>query len=285
MKRLDKSEIIFRIIAYTGVTVFAIFALYPFIYTISAAISGRSAVNAGEIVLFAKDIQFEAFKHVFSDKDFWISYSNTLFYTFYGTSWGMFVSVLGAYALSKRRLLFRRQLNFLVVFTMWFSAGMIPTFLNYTRFGVNNRWGIVFAMGVQAFNIILLRNAFEAVPKELEEAAIVDGANEYQIFWRIYIPISKAVLATVTLFYGLTRWNGYFWTRILLRDDSQQPLQVYLRKTFETIFEEDTIQSGVFAIESLVYAMLVCSIIPIIIIYPYLQKYFAKGVNLGGVKG
>lgn len=285
MKRLDKSEIIFKIIAYTGITMFAIFTLYPFIYTISAAISGRSAVNAGEVVLFAKDIQFESFKYVFSDKDFWISYTNTLFYTFYGTSWGMFVSVTGAYALSKRRLLFRRQLNFLMVFTMWFSAGMIPTYLNYMRFGVDNRWGIIFAMGVQAFNIILLRNAFEAVPKELEEAAIVDGANEYQIFYRIYMPISRAVLATVTLFYGLTRWNGYFWTRILLNDDTEQPLQVYLRKTFETIFEEDTVQSGVFAIESLVYTMLVCSIIPIIIIYPYLQKYFARGVNLGGVKG
>lgn len=286
MFRLDKTELIFKIIAYTFVTVFAIFALYPFVYTVSASLSGKEAMTSGLVVLWPVDIQFDAFREVFKDKTFWISYTNTIFFTFYGTLWSMFVSILGAYALSKTRLLFNRQLNFLLVFTMWFSAGMIPTYINYQRFGIDGRWGIVFAMGVQAFNVILLRNYFKSVPKEIEEAAIIDGANEFQILKNIYLPMSKAAIATVTLFYGLSRYNGYFWSRKLIQTSEEQPLQVYLRITLEKL--EELEQSGSlflrYATESLIYAMLVCSIIPIIIVYPYLQKYFATGVNVGGLK-
>ncbi len=285
MKRLDKSEVIFTILAYTIITVFALFCLYPFVFTIAVALSSETHVIAGDITLLPKGLQFDAFEYVITDKRFWIAYSNTLFMTFYGTIVSMFISVTGAYALSKRRLLFRKQLNFLLVFTLWFAAGMIPTYTNYTRFNVDNRWGIIYAMGVQTFNIILLRNAFEAVPKELEEAAQIDGANEFQILTKVYLPMSKAVLATVTLFYGLSRWNGYFWSSILLKDIYEQPLQVYLRGLYKETETEGYVAPGNFAVESMVYTMIIASIIPIIIVYPYLQKYFARGMNVGGVKG
>lgn len=286
MNRLDKTEVIFKILAYTFATMFALVCLYPFIYTISASISGIEAMESGRVILLPKDIQYNTLIDIFNEKKFWISYCNTLFYTLYGTSWGMFVSILGGYALSKKRLIFNRQLNFLLVFTMWFSAGMLPTYMNYRTNDITNRWGIVFAFGVQAFNVILLRNYFAGIPSEIEEAAIIDGATEFQILGRIYLPMSKAPLATVGLFYGLSRWNGYYWTKMLLDNWQEHPLQVYLRWKMEdiTLILETGTWPYPYTGNSLMYALIVCSIIPIIIIYPYLQKYFARGVNLGGVK-
>ncbi|MGN0669238.1 MAG: carbohydrate ABC transporter permease, partial [Oscillospiraceae bacterium] len=204
-RRLEISELIFKIISYTLLTVFAIICLYPFIYTISASISGRQAVEYNQLVLLPKDIQFDAFSAMFNNNMFWNSYTNTLFLTFYGTIWELGLSVLGAYALSKKRLLFRKGFNFFLVFTMWFSAGMVPQYLNYINtkkvfnaIGImDDKWLVVIAMGMAAMNIILLRNSFESVPSEIEEAAIVDGATEMQVLWRVYLPMSKSIIATV----------------------------------------------------------------------------------------
>ena len=154
---------------------------------------------------------------------------------------------------------------------------------------VDNRWGLIVAFGVQAVNVILLRNYFESVPSEIEEAARIDGASEFQMFATIYLPMSKAALATVTLFYATSRWNGYFWANILLKNAQEKPLQVFLRE--ELLYYHTLIDNMIgsdtlgFSPDSYAYAILICSIIPILIIYPFIQKYFAKGVNMGGVKG
>lgn len=169
---------------------------------------------------------------------------------------------------------------------MWFSAGMVPLYLNYVNMGVNNRWGIIVAFGVQAFNIILLRNFFEAIPKEIEEAARIDGANEFQLLSYVFMPMSKAAIATVTLFYATSRWNGYFWSRMLLANPMELPLQVYMRiliENYQSMFENMPIDLP-YAADSYIFAVMVCSIIPVLIIYPYIQRYFARGVNLGAVK-
>lgn len=288
-ERMSLSEIIFKVLAYVLVGVFALMALYPLIYAFSVSISGKGSYESGQIVLFPNfnDVTFKAYQLVAFDKGFWIAYTNTLFYTVFGTAWSMFISLTGAYALSKNKLMGKRKWNFLLVFTMWFSAGMIPMFLNYKSMGVDNKWGMVIAFGIQAYNIILLRNQFSSVPTEIEEAAFVDGASEIQVFSRIYLPMSGATIATVTLFYAISRWNGYYWSKMLLRSPAEQPLQVYLRQTienFEKIYQESPIILD-YAADSLVYAFIICSIIPVLIIYPYIQKYFARGVNLGGVKG
>ncbi len=183
MKNRDKTEIGFKIVAYTVIGLFSLLAIYPVIYAFSSSISGKNAYEAGDVILLPKQIQFVVYELIYSDKGFWISYINTIFYAFFGTLWSMLISVTGAYALSKSRLLFRRQFNFLVVFTMWFSAGMIPLYLNYVNMNVDNRWGMIFAFGVQAYNIILLRSAFESVPTEIEEAARVDGAGVVEQHW------------------------------------------------------------------------------------------------------
>ncbi len=292
MRRYDRTEIVFKALAYTFLTMFALMCLYPFIYAISAALSGRAAYYQGDVVLFPVNVQFDAFRDIIFAKRFWISYANTLFVTFYGTMWALGTSILGAYALSKKRLVFRRGFNFYLVFTLWFSAGLVPQFLNYKAtqniFGTigitDDKWLVVIAMGMAAFNVVLLRNAFENVPSEIEEAGIVDGANDFQLLSKVYIPMSRATIATVGLFFGISRWNGYFWARAMIRNRNEWPLQVYIRSQLEEIMRLEYEATTPYAPDSLIYAMIVCAIIPIIIIYPYIQKYFAKGVNVGGVK-
>lgn len=293
IKRLDASEVIFKILSYTLLTAFALCCLYPFVYAISAAISGTDAMTKGSVVLLPIDPQFKAFMYTFQDKQFWLCYANTLFMTAFGTIFALFVSILGGYALSKSRIPFNRVFNFLLVFTMWFSAGLFATKLNYdtsrdffNKIGIaDDKWFVVIAMGLNAYNIILLRNGFKGVPKEIEEAAIVDGATETQICNKVYIPMSKATIATVGLFYGISRWNGYFWAAQVMKDATQYPLQVYIKNFLTQMQNEDwrPTYDG-FEQNSLFYCMIVCAIIPIIIIYPFIQKYFAAGVNLGGVK-
>ena len=293
-RKLEISELIFRIISCTLLTIFAIACLYPFLYAVSASISGRHAVEYGEVVLLPKDVQFEAFAKMFNDNLFWNAYSNTLFLTIYGTVWALGYSILGAYALSKKRLLFRKTFNFFLVFTMWFSAGIVPQYLNYidtrTVFHVigimDDKWLVVIAMGMAAMNIILLRNAFEGVPSEIEEAAIVDGASEFQVLSKVYIPMTKSTIATVTLFFAISRWNGYFWARQMIQNPNEKPLQVFIRETLEYYQNTENTFGWAenYAPDSIIYALIVCSIVPILIIYPFIQKYFAKGVNVGGVK-
>ena len=295
-RKTEISELIFKILAYTFLTIFAVCCLYPFVYAISSAISGREFVDNNDIILLPKGLQFEAFKVVLNDNSFWVSYSNTLFLTFFGTVFSMFVAILGGYALSKKRLMFRRGFNFFLVFTMWFSAGVVPQYLNYVQtdkifeaIGIHDtKWLVVIAMGMAAMNIILLRNAFEGVPSEVEEAAVVDGATEMQVLTKVYIPMSKSTIATVALFFGISRWNGYYWARTMMAGESfQWPLQVYIRIFLETnIWNTEQVPDLTlpYSDTSIMYAMVICAIIPIIIIYPYIQKYFAKGVNMGGVK-
>ena len=293
-RKLEISELIFKIISYTLLAVFALACLYPFVYAISSALSGYDPVMDGTVVLFPKDLQFEAFSRMFNDNLFWNSYSNTLFLAFFGTLWALGVAILGGYALSKKRLLFRKTFNFFLVFTMWFSAGLVPQYLNYlatqrvfSKVGINDdKWLVVIAMGMAAMNVILLRNAFEGVPSEIEEAAIVDGATELQVLGKVYIPMTKSTIATVALFFAISRWNGYYWARQMIRDSNEHPLQVFIRLKLEE-FQDPEQMAGwreAYASDSVIYALIVCSVIPILIIYPFIQKYFAKGTNAGGVK-
>ena len=240
-RKLEISELIFKILAYTFLAVFALLCLYPFLYAVSASISGRHAVEYQELILLPKNVQFEAFRDMFGNNQFWNAYSNTLFLTIFGTIWSLVIAILGGYALSKKRLLFRKFFNFFLVFTMWFAAGIVPQYLNYlatkdvfNSMGImDDKWLVVIAMGMAAMNIILLRNAFENVPSEIEEAAIVDGASEMQVLSKVFIPMSKSTIATVALFFAISRWNGYFWARQMISNPNEHPLQVFIRLRLE----------------------------------------------------
>lgn len=287
MKRLDKSEIIFKVLAYVLLTAFALACLFPFIFLLANTFSGKEAVDNSQVTVFPIGFQVDALLEVINAKGFWIAYCNSFFITMYGTLVSMLVAITGAYALSKTRLMFGRGFNFLLVFTMWFSAGMIPTLQNFIRFGVNNREMFIVALGFNAFNIILLRNYFSSVPTEIEEAATIDGASEFQILTRVYVPMSKASIATVAMFYAVSRWNGYMWAQMLLTENDQ-PLQVYIKIYMPNYLKQvENMTSNMdvsFSPYSVQYALIICSIIPIVIVYPKLSKYFAAGVNVGGVK-
>lgn len=294
-RRLEVTELIFKIIAYTLLGIFALACLYPFVYAISSSISGKDAVNYNQIVLFPKDVQFLAFGAIFNNNSFWNAYANTLFLTIFGTIWAMGVAILGGYALSKKRLLFRKGFNFFLVFTMWFAAGIVPQYINYLQtkevfnlFGItDDKWLVVIAMGMAAMNIILLRNSFEGVSSEIEEASRVDGASEFQILTKVYLPMSKSTIATVALFFAISRWNGYFWARQMISNTAEQPLQVFIRLMLEEYTSSDNLPALMnldYSPNSAIYALIIVAIIPILVIYPFIQKYFAKGVNMGGVK-
>ena len=220
---------------------------------------------------------------------FWISYGNTFFYTIVGTLTSLALIIPAAYALSKPRLRARRSFGFFIAFTMWFSAGMIPFYLNLRDLDLlDSRWGIVISFAVNAFNIILMRNFFESISPSFEEAARMDGANDFQILWKVYMPLAKPAIATVAMLCAISRWNGYFWAMVLLQDENKIPLQVYLKKVIVdvSLTEEAAgamTQQG-YSLETITGAIIVLSIIPVMIFFPVIQKYFTKGVMMGGVK-
>ena len=268
---------------------FALSTLYPFIYIASLSLSSGFEARAGSVVLTPVGWTVEAYKRVLSEPMFWISYGNTFIYTIFGTLCSLAFIIPGAYALSRPQLYGRRFWNLMVAFTMWFNAGMIPFFLNMRDLGLLDSYlGIIIGFAVNGFNIILLRNFFEGIPQSFEEAARMDGASEFQVLWKVFVPLSKPAIATVALFCIVSRWNGFFWAMVLLQDEDKIPLQVYLRQTISELTDNEefasTLLTATYSVETVSAAIIVCSIIPILLIYPFMQKYFTKGILLGGVK-
>lgn len=271
------------------IAVFTISTLYPFIYMASLSLSTGFEARAGNVVMTPVNLTFAAYERVLSEPQFWISYKNTFIYTIGGTLMSLAFIIPGAYALSRPQLYGRRFWNLMVAFTMWFNAGLIPFFLNMRDLGLlDSYFGIMIGFAVNGFNLILLRNFFEAIPQSFEEAARMDGANDFQVLWKVYIPLSKPAIATVALFCIVSRWNGFFWAMVLLQDEAKIPLQVYLRHTIATLSDDNefsaTLLDAPYSVETVSAAIIVCSIIPVLIIYPFIQKYFEKGILLGGVK-
>ncbi len=285
----SRGDRIFVIANMVLVGVFALSTLYPFLYILAVSISSGFAVTAGKVIVFPVELTLAAYERVLSEPMFWISYRNTFIYTFGGTVVSLLIIIPGAYALSRPQLVGRRFWNLFIAFTMWFNAGMIPFFLNMRDLHLlDSYFGIIIGFALNAFNIILLRNFFEAIPKSFEEAARMDGANDFQVLWKVFIPLSKPAIATVTLFCIVARWNGFFWAMVLLRSEDKIPLQVYLRQTIIELTADDefasTLLTSVYSFETVSAAIMVCSIIPVLFIYPFVQKYFNKGIMLGGVK-
>jgi len=265
-------------------------ALYPLWYILVASFSRPYYVSNGEVLFMVKEFTLAAYQRAFSTTNVWRGYANTIFITVAGVAVSMFFSTTLAYALSKPKLKGCRFFVFMLMFTMWFSAGTIPFYQTLRSYKLTDSyWGLIIAFAINSYNVIILRSFFEQVPHDFEEAAQIDGASTFRIFGQIYLPLSKAALATVTLFYMVSRWNGYFWASILLTTESKQPLQVVLKKLLIEQ-KELTENAGAVTAETLTapvtisYAFIVISIIPMLIVYPFIQKYFKSGVTLGGVK-
>jgi putative aldouronate transport system permease protein len=290
LKNINIFGRISSIFIYLSLGILAVACLYPFIYVLSASISSGDAVRTGKVLLFPKDINFESYVRVLSEPGIWKAYGNTIFYTLVGTFVNLVLTTCGAYPLSKKRLSGKAFIAFFVAFTMWFNAGIIPTYLNFRELGLlDSRTGIIVGFGISAFLVFILRTFFQSIPDSLEESAKVDGANDLQILWKIFLPLSKPALITVGLYYAVSRWNGYFWAMILLKDDDLMPLQVLLKKMIVELSVKEEFMTGVdlsakFSTETIIYATIVISVIPIVAVYPFLQKYFVKGTMIGGIK-
>ena len=293
LNRMSKSEKLFQTVNYIFLTFIGVIMLYPLLYVFSASVSDPQMVAAGKVVFLPKgNITLDAYKMVLSDKQIWVAYGNTIIYAFGGTFLSLIFTTLGGYPLSKRRLRGRRFFNLMFAFTMWFNGGIIPLFLTIKDYGLlNSRWGILITFLIDTFNLILVRTYFESIPDTMEEAARIDGANDWGILLKIYLPLAKPILATIGLYYLVGKWNSYFWSMVLLRDESKIPLQVVLQKlivnmTSAGINQNNTnVESGGVVKETVIYTTIVVSVVPMLMIYPFLQKYFVKGIMVGAIKG
>lgn len=264
---------------------------YPVFYVFIASLSRPLYVENGSVMFWIKDFTLESYRQAVNKPGIWIAYSNTIFYTIAGVLVNMAFSTTMAYALSKKKLVCRKFFTLLAIFTMWFNAGIIPTYLTFKDFNLlNTRTAIILGFAINTYNMIIMKSFFEQVPYELEEAAFIDGANHFTIFARIFLPLSKPALATVGMFYGVNRWNSYFWAMQLLNDDTKAPLQVMLKKMIVDRVANAS-EAAIVTHESLcspttiIYAVIIIAILPMLAVFPFVQKYFKTGLTVGGVKG
>lgn len=300
--RQTAGDRIFDLTNYLLLVVITILCIYPIVYIIFASVSDPVRLMANRGFLW-KPLGFtlEGYKLVLSDNGILLGYANTIFYVVVGVTVNMIFTCMGAFVLSRRNLYWKKAIMVMITITMFFGGGLIPWFLVVKGLGMYNHWtALVFPFAINTWNMIIMRTGFEAVPYELEEAAKIDGAGDMYIFLRIILPLSKAVLAVILLYYTVGAWNSWFPSMIFLRDRSKFPLQLLMR---ELLFMNDTsaisqgggtamsgLTSGSFestnAYRELVkYTTIVIATFPIMVLYPFLQKYFVQGVYVGSLKG
>lgn len=288
MKR-SKGQKVFNVFNTILLTLVMIATLYPLYYTFIASISEGSQVIRGNVLFYPVEPTLNAYKLIPTIKSFFTSYLNTIFYAIVGMISGVLVMSMGAYSLSRQYLKGRKLFGLIISFTMWFSAGMIPFYINVDSLNlVNTRSGIILAFLCTPFYIIILRSYFESIPSELEEAAKIDGMSNFGIFSKIMFPLAKPCVVTIALYCAIDRWNGYFWSMILLKEEKLIPLQVLLKKLIMENQAVANIDSGAsfdFTRETLVYAITIVAIVPMIAVYPFVQKFFVSGITVGAVKG
>lgn len=284
----NKENIVFDTITFLLVFLVIAICLIPFIYILSASLSGSKPLMNGEVFLWPKELNINAYIKIFEYPNFMRSYGNTFFYTICGTGIAMVMTCLMAYPLAHSKLKGHSFFMNMVIITMFFSGGLIPKYLLMNSLKlVGTRWAILLPMAVNTFNLIVLINFFKTIPTDLEEAALIDGMGYFGILRNIFIPLSIPALATICLYYAVYFWNDWFNALIYLKSD-QYPVMMILRNLVNGTLQVD---SGNTASErstvsiALKSAVIVTSSVPIVVLYPFLQKYFVKGLTVGGVKG
>lgn len=264
--------------------------LYPFIYMLAVSLSDSAAIASGTVWLWPKGFNLDMYRYVFEDGRVLKGYQNTFIYVVLGTAISLMVTALGAYSLSKTKMVMGKPILMIIVFTMFFNGGMIPTFLVVKELGfVNTVWGMVLPGAVGTWNLLIMRTFFMGMPQELEESGKIDGLSEVGIFFRIVLPLSKPVLATIGLYYAVGMWNNFMGPLLYLRDADMQPLQVILRNIVlsgQFTGTDGPVVGDIVVVEDgLKFATIMVSTVPILLVYPFIQKYFVKGALIGSVKG
>jgi putative aldouronate transport system permease protein len=291
---------IFKAINYVFLLLALLLVLYPLIYIISASVSNPSDVNSGEMWLFPKGFTLDGYRLIFENDQIWRGYLNTIIYTVLGTAVNLLFTLPAAYALSRKDLVGRNIFMGIFVFTMFFSGGLIPSYLLVKSLGMlDTIWAMILPNAVAVWNLIVARVFFQVtIPKELEEAAVIDGCTNLKMFVKIVLPLSTPIIAVMALFYGVGHWNGYFNALIYLSDKDLFPLQLVLREILVLQAMSSDMAGGAISssmaeaqhskaelAQIIKYGVMIVSTLPIIIVYPFLQRYFVKGVMIGSVKG
>jgi len=284
---------VFMFIVYFFLVLVLLVVLYPVIYIVSASFSDPNAVTAGKVWLYPVNFSLRGYQVTFQNPQIVTGYLNSLFYTVVGTFISVVLTVFVAYPLSRRDLYGSNFLMFLITFTLIFSGGLIPTYLVVRQLGmIDTRWALLIPQAVAAFQVIIARTFFRAtIPEELVEAAELDGCNDLQFLWSVVLPLSKPIIAVLALMYAVSQWNGYFDALIYLKSSDLQPLQIVLRN----ILILNTTASGSMDAAALAqrrqladllkYCLVVVGSVPVMLIYPFVQRYFVKGILIGSIKG
>ncbi len=284
---------VFRFFLYLISGLILLIVLYPLYFVVIASFSDPSAVASGQVWLVPKGLTLDGYKELFRHNEIWTGYANTILYTIAGTFIGVAVNIFAAYALSKKDLVGRKVLMWLFVFTMFFNGGLVPTFITIKDFGLYNTfWVMVLPFSVSVYNIIVARTFFEnTIPAELNDAAKIDGCGNIYYFFKIVLPLSKAILAVIALWTAVGMWNSYFNALVYLKDSWRYPLQLALRNILITNNLQMSFGSGeamqiALRLSNLMrYSVIIVSTLPIMCVYPFAQKYFNQGVMIGAVKG
>ena len=292
--RMTFGEAAFQIFAVCIVTLLCITTLYPFIHVMSVSLSSPAEAIRPGLHLYPKEITMAAYQQAVKLQGIWVGFGNTIFRTVVGTFLSVFVMSLGAYALSKKYLPHRSFITMAVIITMFFSGGLIPTFLLIKDIGLyDTRWALMIPGLFNTFYMLIMRNFFMSIPSELEESVRMDGANDLRILFQLVLPLSKPILATISLWIAVYHWNEWFNGLIYIQDQSKIVLQIYLRRLIVENSDADVqllMQQAAGDIlpivpESIKAAVLMIGTIPILIVFPFIQKHFVKGIMLGSLKG
>lgn len=291
---------IFSMITLILIMAIIIIVAYPLYFVLVASVSSPAVVNSGDLLLYPKGFSLIGYNNILGNTKLWAGYANTLFYTVMGTLVGVSITILAGYAFSRSDLPGRNLLMGIFVFTMYFSGGLVPLYLVVKQLNLINTRTIIILLGsVSVYNIIIARSFFvSSIPKELQEAAFVDGCTNQRFFFEVVVPISKPIIAVITLYCAIAYWNSFFNAMIYLNDTDKYPLQLVLREillSFQMMQQQAANGGGVVDAETLAemntlvevvkYGVIVVATVPVLIIYPFIQKYFVKGVMIGAVKG
>ena len=293
-KHMSQSDKIFTVIVFIILTFFFIAVLYPCVFVVSASFSSGTAVQTGRVVLWPVDISFEGYKTVFNTPTIWTGYRNSITYTVVGTLINLFMTLIAAYALSRHDLPGRNGIMLLFTFTMFFNGGLIPMYMQVQNLHLlNSPLSLMLPTAISVYNMIVARTFIvNSIPRELLEASQIDGCSDLRYFISIVLPLSKAIIAVLTLFYAVGHWNAYFNAMIYLYDKAKYPLTLFLREILmSTNIDPSTVsdpelQARLADLAAVIkYALIMVSVVPVLVLYPFVQKYFVTGVMIGSVKG
>lgn len=293
-KNQSTGDKIFIVSVYAILSLILVIVLYPLIYVVSASFSDPQAVISGKVVLWPVDVTLRGYQAVFKNPKIITGFANSLFYMFVGTAINLVMTMLCAYPLSRKEFTARNKIAALFVFTMYFSGGLVPSYMIVSKLGlINTRWAMLIPTAMSTYNMIIARTYMvNSIPDELYEAAQLDGCSPFKYLLKVIVPLSKPIIAVLALYYGIAKWNNYFDAMLYLNDPSKWPITMVLREILIQNQIDPTMLTDASALsklqgmtELLKYSVIVVASVPVLMIYPFVQKYFVKGVTIGAVKG